>query len=80
MSGLEQASRNELLAVVAAQARLIEEQAAVLTQQTERIVELERRLGRNSRNSRNSPTPPSQDGLERAAAAFDAPQEWPQGR
>lgn len=62
MSGLEQASREELLAVVAAQARLIEEQAAALAQQGARIAELERRLGRNSRNSS---TPPSQEGLDK---------------
>ncbi len=62
MSGLEQASREELLAVLAAQARLIEEQAAALAQQAARIAELERRLGRNSRNSS---VPPSQEGLDK---------------
>jgi len=62
VSGLEQASREELLAVVAARAWLIEEQAAALAQQAARIAELERRLGRNSRNSS---VPPSQEGLDK---------------
>jgi transposase len=62
VSGAEQASREELLALVAAQARMIEEQGAALVEQAARIAELERRLGRNSRNSS---TPPSQDGLDK---------------
>jgi transposase len=62
VSGAKQASREELLALVAAQARMIEEQAAALVEQAARIAELERRLGRNSRNSS---TPPSQDGLDK---------------
>lgn len=53
MSGVEQASREELLALIGAQARMIEELTA-------RVVELERKLGRNSSNSSQ---PPSQDGL-----------------
>ena len=52
MSGLEEASREELLALVVEQARMIE-------QLTARVAELERRLGRNSRNSSQ---PPSADG------------------
>jgi len=55
VSGWEQTSREELLALVAAQAQMLEEQAA-------RIAELERQLGRNSRNSSS---PPSRDGLEK---------------
>jgi transposase len=53
VSGVEQASREDLLALIGAQARMIEELTA-------RVVELERRLGRNSSNSSQ---PPSQDGL-----------------
>jgi transposase len=49
---LEEASREELLALVVQQARVIE-------QLTERVAELERQLGRNSRNSSQ---PPSADG------------------
>jgi transposase len=70
---VSEASREELLAVIAAQARAIEdltalntEQAAVnadlsgrIAVQAELIAELERRLGRNSRNSSQ---PPSADG------------------
>ena len=51
MADLEQLSRRELLAVVVAQAEVIEEL-------TERVAELERRLGQNSRNSS---LPPSSD-------------------
>lgn len=50
---MEQASREELLALVGAQARMIEELTA-------RVAELERMVGRNSRNSSS---PPSADGL-----------------
>jgi len=50
--GLEDASREELLALVVEQARMIE-------QLTARVAELERRLARNSRNSSQ---PPSADG------------------
>jgi transposase len=52
VAGLEEASREELLALVVEQARMIE-------QLTARVAELERRLGRNSRNSSQ---PPSADG------------------
>jgi transposase len=52
VSGLEEASREQLLALVVEQARMIELLAA-------RIAELERRLARNSRNSSQ---PPSADG------------------
>ena len=52
MSGSEQPSREELLALIAAQARTIEQLQA-------EIVELKRRLGRNSTNSSQ---PPSADG------------------
>jgi transposase len=50
--GLEEASREELLALVVEQARLIEELRA-------EVAELRRQLGRNSRNSSQ---PPSADG------------------
>jgi transposase len=50
--GLEDASREELFALVVEQARMIE-------QLTARVAELERRLARNSRNSSQ---PPSADG------------------
>jgi transposase len=60
--GLEQASREELLALVVAQAGLVEQlqqQVAVqVAVQAARIAELERRL---SRNSGNSSMPPSSD-------------------
>lgn len=63
---MSEASREELLAVIAAHSRAIEdltalntEQAERIAVQAERIVELERRLGRNSRNSSQ---PPSADG------------------
>lgn len=48
--------------LVAARAGTIEEQAAVLARQADRIAELERRLGRHSRNSS---LPPSQEGLDK---------------
>ena len=52
MPGLEDASREELLALVVEQARMIEQLRA-------EVVELRRQLGRNSRNSSQ---PPSVDG------------------
>jgi transposase/uncharacterized coiled-coil protein SlyX len=60
VSGVEQPSREELLALIASQARVIEELTARVAAQDARIAELERRLGRNSRNSSQ---PPSSDGL-----------------
>jgi transposase len=59
VSGSEQPSRKELLALVSAQARVIEELTARIAAQDERIAELERRLGRHPRNSSQ---PPSADG------------------
>jgi hypothetical protein len=53
VSGLEESSREELIALVLAQATVIEELRA-------RVAELERQVGRNSRNSSQ---PPSADGL-----------------
>ncbi len=53
MAGLEEFSREELIALVSAQAKLIEELRA-------EVAELKRQAGRNSRNSS---TPPSADGL-----------------
>jgi transposase len=58
VAGLEQLSRRELLAVVVAQAELIEQQATRIEELTGRVAELERRLGRNSQNSS---LPPSSD-------------------
>lgn len=55
--GLEQASREELLALVIAQAGLIEQLQAQVAA-TQRIAQLERRL---SCNSGNSSMPPSSD-------------------
>jgi transposase len=52
-------SREELLALVAAQARVIEDQAQRIEQLEALVVELQRRLGQNSRNSSK---PPSSDG------------------
>jgi transposase len=52
-------SREELLALVAAQARVIEEQAGRIERLEALVVELQRRLGQNSRNSSK---PPSSDG------------------
>jgi hypothetical protein len=52
VSGSEQPSREELLALIESQARMIETLTA-------RVAELERQLGRNSRNSSQ---PPSADG------------------
>jgi len=59
VSGSEQLSREELLALVETQTRVIGELSARIAAQDERIAELERRLGRNSRNSSQ---PPSADG------------------
>jgi transposase len=63
VSGLEELSREELLALVAGQAQTIE----LLTARLERLeaenVELKRRLAQNSRNSSK---PPSADGPEHA--------------
>jgi len=59
VSGSEQASREELLALIESQARVIEGLTARIAAQDARIAELERRLGRNSRNSSQ---PPSADG------------------
>ena len=59
MSGFEQFSREELLTLVERQARMIEELTARIATQDARILELERRLGRNSGNSSQ---PPSVDG------------------
>jgi transposase len=59
VSGVEQPSREELLALIESQARVIEELTARVSAQEVRIAELERRLGRNSRNSSQ---PPSTDG------------------
>jgi len=63
---VSESSREELLAVIAAQSRAIEdltvlnaEQGERIAVQAEMIAELERRLGRNSRNSSQ---PPSADG------------------
>lgn len=53
MAGLEELSREELIALVSAQAKLIEELRA-------EVAELKRQAGRNSQNSS---TPPSADGL-----------------
>jgi hypothetical protein len=52
-------SREELLALVAAQARVIEEQAQRIDGLEALVVELQQRL---SQNSRNSSKPPSSDG------------------
>jgi transposase len=54
VSGSEQPSREDLLALIESQARMIEKLTA-------RVAELERQLGRNSRNSSQ---PPSADGPE----------------
>jgi transposase len=59
VAGSEQPSREELLAVIEAQARTIETLTARIAVQDQRIAELERQLARNSRNSSQ---PPSADG------------------
>jgi transposase len=61
VSGVEP-SRGDLLALVAAQARVIEEQAQRIERLEALVVELERRLAQNSRNSSK---PPSSDGPAR---------------
>jgi transposase len=58
VSGVEP-SREDLLALVAAQARVIEEQAQRIERLEALVVELQRRLAQNSRNSSK---PPSSDG------------------
>ena len=63
MSGVAP-SREELLALVVAQARVIEEQAQRIGQLEALVVELQRRLGQNSRNSSK---PPSSDGPAKPA-------------
>jgi transposase len=63
VSGVEP-SREELLVLVAAQARVIEEQAQRIEQLEALVVELQRRLGQNSRNSSK---PPSSDGPAKPA-------------
>lgn len=55
-SGLEELSREELLALVAAQAQMIERLQAQVVALTVRVAELERRLGRNSGNSSMPPS------------------------
>ena len=62
MSGLEQASREELLALVAALRAQVAVQAQVIAEQAARIAELERQVGRSSRNSS---LPPSREGLDK---------------
>jgi len=63
VSGLDELSREELYALIAAQALAIDELKAQNTALTARVVELERRLAQNSRNSSK---PPSADGPEQA--------------
>jgi transposase len=63
VSGVEP-SREELLALVAAQARVIEQQAQRIEQLEALVAELQRRLGQNSRNSSK---PPSSDGPAKPA-------------
>ena len=60
--GWEEFSREELIALVSAQAKLIGELQA-------EVAELKRQAGRNSQNSS---VPPSADGLAKATAALDA--------
>jgi transposase/uncharacterized coiled-coil protein SlyX len=73
VSGSEQPSREELLALVEQQARVIGELTARITTQDQRIAELERQLGRNSGNSSQPPsadgpaTPPSRATRRRSA-------------
>jgi transposase len=76
-SGPERLSRKELLALVVAQAQLIEQLQAqvrelesVVAAQEQRIAELERRLGRNSGNSS---MPPSADDLPGRTPPADRP-------
>jgi hypothetical protein len=63
-------SREELLVLVASQARVIEEQARTVERLTARVAELERRLGRNSGNSS---MPPSTDDLPGHTPPADKP-------
>jgi transposase len=58
VADVEQLSRRELLAVVVAQAELIEQQARRIEGLVGQVAELQRRLGQNSRNSS---LPPSSD-------------------
>ena len=69
-SGLERLSRKELLALVAAQAQVIEGLEAQVTALTHRVAELERLV---SRNSGNSSMPPSTDDLPGKTPAADKP-------
>ena len=64
MAGVEQLSREQLLVVVAAQGRVIEEQAARIEELGARVAELARRLGQNSGNSS---LPPSSDRFAKPA-------------
>jgi transposase len=75
-SGLERLSRKELLALVVAQAQMIETLQAQVSSLTERVAELERRLGRNSGNSS---MPPSMDDLPGRTAPPDKPAEGSPG-
>ena len=69
-SGLEGLSRKELLALVVAQAQMIDELQARVATLTWRVAELERRLGRNSGNSS---MPPSADDLPGRTPPGDKP-------
>ena len=63
-------SREELLALVAGQARVIEEQAQRIERLEALVVELQRRLAQNSRNSSR---PPSSDGPAKPSRPSRAP-------
>jgi len=69
-SGLEELSREELLALVTAQAQMIKQLQAQAVSLTARVAELERRLGRNSGNSS---MPPSTDDLPGRTPPADKP-------
>jgi transposase len=78
VSEAEELPREELVALVAAQAQTIAEQAQTIATQTETIGQLERRVAdlerKLSRNSGNSSMPPSTDDLPgRAGPARRAP-------
>ena len=60
MAGLEELSRDELIALVSAQAELIEGLRAEVAELKAEVAELRRQAGRNSQNSS---APPSADGL-----------------